>query len=228
MSSVAARHPKLANLFDALLRQLRQSHVASGVPVERCPSPTHFFETYYFANRPVVIKGLMDRWRALRLWSPQYFAENFGSVMVDVTADRESDARYDEHFTRHQTRMMMRDFVNRIMSRETNDLYLVGRNRLLERSEFAPLLAHFSYPRGIIKSWDTEEVPQFWMGPKGTVTPLHHDASNLLFGQLYGRKRVQLIPPYRSRISTTSALVTVTSISPVSISKRFHACVMYW
>jgi len=34
-----------------------------------------------------------------------------------------------------------------------------------------------------------------WFGPRGTVTPLHHDTSSILFCQVYGSKRVQLISP---------------------------------
>lgn len=35
----------------------------------------------------------------------------------------------------------------------------------------------------------------FWMGPAGTVTPLHHDLTNNLMIQIRGRKRVKLIAP---------------------------------
>lgn len=31
-----------------------------------------------------------------------------------------------------------------------------------------------------------------WFGPAGTVTPLHHDQCNILFCQVYGRKRVRM------------------------------------
>ena len=34
-----------------------------------------------------------------------------------------------------------------------------------------------------------------WLGPAGTITPLHHDQSDILFCQIVGRKRVRLIPP---------------------------------
>ena len=35
----------------------------------------------------------------------------------------------------------------------------------------------------------------FWMGPAGTVTPLHHDLTNNLMMQVRGRKRVKMIAP---------------------------------
>lgn len=39
----------------------------------------------------------------------------------------------------------------------------------------------------------------FWMGPKGTLTPFHHDLTNNLLVQALGRKRVCLIAPWELR-----------------------------
>jgi len=192
---LAWRYQKLGSLFEALGRQLRQSHLAGGVPVEMRPSQRRFLD-YYVANRPLVIKGLMEDWPALRLWSPEYFSKTFGSVAVEVTANREDHSDYEENFKRHRCVMTMGAFSERITARTTNDLYLVARNRLLEREEFSALLAYFSHPSRSINGRQQREVPQFWFGPRGTITPLHHDASNILFGQVYGRKRVRLVPPY--------------------------------
>ncbi len=35
----------------------------------------------------------------------------------------------------------------------------------------------------------------FWMGPVGTVTPVHHDLTNNFMAQVIGRKLVKLISP---------------------------------
>jgi ribosomal protein L16 Arg81 hydroxylase len=34
----------------------------------------------------------------------------------------------------------------------------------------------------------------FWLGPAGTVTPLHHDLTNNFMAQVVGRKRVLMAP----------------------------------
>src|SRR5262249_32733954 len=36
----------------------------------------------------------------------------------------------------------------------------------------------------------------FWLGPAGTVTPLHHDMTNNGLAQIVGRKRVKLVAPH--------------------------------
>ena len=40
----------------------------------------------------------------------------------------------------------------------------------------------------------------FWLGPAGTVTPLHHDTTNILFCQLYGRKELVLVSPLEAAL----------------------------
>jgi len=38
--------------------------------------------------------------------------------------------------------------------------------------------------------------PRFWLGPIGTMTPLHCDFDDNLFAQIWGTKRIFLVPPH--------------------------------
>lgn len=38
--------------------------------------------------------------------------------------------------------------------------------------------------------------PRFWLGPAGTVTPLHCDYDDNIFAQIWGTKRIILSPPH--------------------------------
>ena len=38
--------------------------------------------------------------------------------------------------------------------------------------------------------------PRFWLGPSGTVTPLHCDYDDNIFAQIWGKKRIFLSPPH--------------------------------
>jgi hypothetical protein len=192
----ARRAEKLACLFTAFARQLRQSPIAEGVPVEDRISPARFYENYYYANRPVVIRGLMENWPALRRWSPAHFADRFGDETIEVTAEREGDPHFEDNFSDHRRRMTMSQLVDAVTQGRGNDVYLVAKNRLLEQEPFTSLLEDISYPAGILTTGSAAVAPRMWFGGAGTVTPLHHDASNILFGQVYGRKLVRLIPPY--------------------------------
>jgi hypothetical protein len=124
-------------------------------------------------------------------------------------------------FEDHRRRMRLAEFIARLPS-AGNDLYLTGKNDLLRQPEFASLHEDFSHPPGILDA-TTGPVPRLWMGGASTVTPLHHDSSNILFGQVYGRKRVRLIPPYEIGKLAAGA----TCFSPIDIDhpdlERFPA-----
>jgi hypothetical protein len=190
------KRDKLATLITALSQQARESRVADRVPVETRPAPERFFEQYFYTNRPVVLRGLTDDWAARELWSPAWFAQRFGDAVVEVTSNRERDPRFEENFGSHRQEMTMRAFIDRVTSETGNDVYLVARNRMLFREEFRELLGHYTAPAGILHGPSALETPAIWIGPKGTVTPLHHDATNILFGQMYGRKLVRLVSPF--------------------------------
>jgi len=44
--------------------------------------------------------------------------------------------------------------------------------------------------------FDKMGPPRFWIGPAGTVTPLHCDYDDNVFAQVWGRKRIFLAPPH--------------------------------
>lgn len=44
--------------------------------------------------------------------------------------------------------------------------------------------------------FDKMGPPRFWLGPAGTVTPLHCDYDDNIFAQLWGSKRIFLAPPH--------------------------------
>jgi hypothetical protein len=121
----------------------------------------------------------------------------FGDLVIEVTDGREADARYEEHFTNHRKQTTLGAFVDRVLAAgETNDFYMVANNRTMERSAFDGLLERIV----IDPAWfDTERLEgrtSLWLGPKGTVTPLHHDTTNILLTQIHGRKQFLLAAPH--------------------------------
>jgi ribosomal protein L16 Arg81 hydroxylase len=79
-----------------------------------------------------------------------------------------------------------------------NDSYLVANNEVLAKPAMAPLWDDFTLDRRYLTRNDEHTHAFLWFGPRGTVTPLHHDAMNVLFNQVVGRKRFQLISPLES------------------------------
>lgn len=155
-----------------------------------------FFDRYYATNTPVVITGLCAGWEAVRRWTPAYFKERIGEVEVQVTSGRDGDPDYDMHTAQHSRLTRMADFVDRVVNAgETNDFYLVANNRNMDRGPLQVLFDDVTLPAGVLDPTRLAGCVALWFGPGGTVTPLHHDTSNILFAQIHGRKRVTLIAP---------------------------------
>lgn len=191
---LARSRDKLASLLDTLGHQLRRSSAAREVPVLEGTGPEEFFDRYYYGNRPVVVRSLMADWPALQKWSPEWLRSTYGDVPVEVATGRDGDERFEDNFDAHRTLMPLEEFITSITGSSGNDLYLVSKNRLLDQDEFAALLDDFHAPAGYLRPGATA-TPGFWLGPGGTKTPLHHDSTNIFFGQVFGSKRIRLVPP---------------------------------
>ena len=180
---------------------------AAGEPdrtkVERrtTPSAAEFFRTYWAAHRPVVLTDVTAKWPALRKWTPQWFAEKFGDVSIEITADRESDPFYDMNHRLHRKRVRMDRFIEQVMAtKRSNDIYMVSNNFTMRRPRFRALLSDVRPPRALFERPLRPGATSLWIGPAGTITPLHHDTTNILFTQIYGRKRIDLVSPQETAL----------------------------
>jgi len=158
-------------------------------------SRDEFRDEYYAANRPVILEGLMDDWKAMKLWTGDYLKSVAGDRIIEVMTDRKTDPKYEVNAQKHRTEMRFADYIHMVYSgRVTNDYYMVANNAFFQRPETRVLLndcVPFS------EYLDPEVGARqcfFWFGPKGTVTPLHHDTSNILIAQVTGHKRFLVIP----------------------------------
>jgi hypothetical protein len=114
------------------------------------------------------------------------------------SSHRDADPSYEARFLQHRSRTTLGDFIDLILrTGPTNNVYLVARNDVLSQPRLAPLLDDIRWPDGLLDP----EAPlrrsaRLWIGPAGTVTPLHCDNRHILLVQVYGRKRVKLISPF--------------------------------
>jgi hypothetical protein len=192
----AASHAMaLLHLYSDLYRQSARAGT-----VDRCTalSGPAFFENYYFANRPVLVEAAMKASPAVLNWTPELFAARYGDVPVEITDGRQADPDYEKNFRRSVRTVTLSELVRRLRSEpESNDYYLVARNFFFDHPVLRPLRKDLQPPPDIVDTDDEGEgTAKLWLGPNGTVTPLHYDEHSVLFAQIYGRKRFKLIPSF--------------------------------
>jgi hypothetical protein len=188
---------KAADILEALGKLEHKSPYSKQVDVVQNLSAADFYRDYFFGNRPVVVQGITSDWKAVKLWTPEYFASRFGDYPVEVVTGRNSDPQHEYHFEERRTQMTMRDYVRLVEEAgETNDFYLVAQNYLLSRPEFHELYGHITSLNGYLDDASVRGKVRVWFGPKGTITRLHHDSQPVLIAQIYGHKQVKLISPF--------------------------------
>lgn len=160
-----------------------------------------FLREHYARGRPVVMKGAFDDWPALKKWNLDYLNQVCGGREIQVQTGRDNNAQYETQAQQHRTLMPMSDFLAWLAAIEasggtSNDLYMTAGNTGINDEALTDL---WPDTRPAISTYLNPELPQkngfLWLGPPGTVTPLHHDLTNNFMAQVLGRKRVLLIDP---------------------------------
>jgi Cupin-like domain len=154
--------------------------------------PAHFFDAFYARNRPVHLSGLVNDWPALNTWSFDTLEQLLGDAPVGVQWNREADPDYEAQCADHKAVMPAREIIARIRAGASNDFYVTANNNDVNWETLAPLWRDVGAIPGLLEKQQPRDG-YVWMGPKGTVTPWHHDLSNNLLMQFVGRKRVRLI-----------------------------------
>lgn len=161
----------------------------------KTPDFQTFIHEYYSKHLPVVLTHGVDHWPALEKWTPEFLLEQFGDKEIEIQFDREQDPLYERNSGKHKKRMLMREFITLIEQGESNNHYMTANNTKNSFSSLEQLFKDVAdFGEGYRQSDTIHSDNFFWFGPKGTFTPIHHDLTNNMIVQIYGRKKVTLIP----------------------------------
>lgn len=159
------------------------------------PEFSYFIQQYYSRNLPVILTDAIQHWPALQKWSPQYFKQTVGTQEIEVQFNREQDPLFERNSIQHKTKMQMNDFVDLIeQTQRSNNFYMTANNAKASQSSLAVLFQDLDHFHGYTDHTQVSDRSFIWFGPKGAFTPLHHDLTNNFLVQIYGRKKVTLIP----------------------------------
>jgi hypothetical protein len=171
------------------------------VPVVPALSREAFLQEHYAAGRPVVMTGAFDAWPAREKWTLDYINARCGNADVSIQLGREGNTRYETQAEQHRKIMPLADYIATLKALEaeegsSNNFYITAGNTGVNETALAalwedtePALEAYLNPQAASRHGF------FWMGPRGTVTPLHHDLTNNFMAQVMGRKHIWLINP---------------------------------
>jgi hypothetical protein len=164
---------------------------------------TASFQSFAEEGRPFLLSGVVKDWPLAKL-TPALLMKTYGSLRVTA---RVKDY-VEKGFSKDRT------FVETTLSEYFTLLaqpYL-GNPAYLGNQELPELAALCKWPA----YFDRQSKTKIWLGPEGTVTPLHADYDDNLFAQLWGKKQFTLYPPQ------SAASLYVTEANPVLYGSAFN------
>src|SRR5437764_12619279 len=153
--------------------------------VER-PSPERFYRAFVLADKPVIITGAMEEWKARSLWTIDYLKERLGRKQVTVLVSPDGVFNGDpvKGYSEKRKHMGFDDYLDLILQTSNGkEKYYLQQNPM---SNFPELAEDIESPDHFKK--ENLIVSSLWFGPGGSVSPLHFDLSNNLLAQVKGRK----------------------------------------
>lgn len=103
-----------------LRKEAKDLVAVRGVPRISVPTPLEFYRNFVAANKPVIITGAVDHWRALKLWSNSYLEEKLKGhkFTVDVTPGGHGDCIVDgKYFVKPEERLIeFGEFLQKLSS----------------------------------------------------------------------------------------------------------------
>lgn len=150
---------------------------------------------------PFLITGIVNRW-PLSALTPQTLRDRFSHLQVRARVGDYINTAFAPD--RAMQDMTMLEYLE-LVSGGTQDLppYL-GNLELRELNNLCHWPGYFG----------KMGPPRFWIGPAGTVTPLHCDYDDNIFAQIWGTKRIHLSPPHHDQFLYPSEANAILFGSP--------------
>jgi len=181
--------------YEQLLGDLSTLDAMSGpeLPERQDISGAEFFDQFYLRNRPVVLRGFAAGSGVLR-WTPDALRERFGTLDVQVQTDRRAEPIWDVFLRGKTSTMSLAEYVDLVQtSGETNEFYLTANENFLAHDHDRLILADVAFADALLDPDRRYQRTSLWLGPAGTVSPLHRDRVNVLNVQTFGSKRITMI-----------------------------------
>ncbi len=163
-----------------------------------------FYHEYARPQRPVIVTGALDDFRATREWNHAFFRERYGDVQVPVLHYKHQRAGGGARVSLHR----LGDYFAMLEDRSTwadpeRPPYLEGFSAFQKHPELAAYLAPLAFYTNWFRALPPRLSPWFYhwrnllISPGGAVYNLHVDQLSVhaCILQFFGRKRFVMYPP---------------------------------
>lgn len=197
MKYVLDKRNWLINTYDQLASM--GEGYSSNIAVRKTPDFKTFIKEHYSKHLPVVLTHGVDHWPALSKWSPQYFADTFGHKEVEIQLGRSEDPHYELNASKYKKKMLLGEYCQMVTHNgDSNDYYLTANNNKESLGNLVGLFDDVGdFGKGYRDKKTLKSRSHLWFGPKGVFTSLHHDLTNNMLVQIYGRKKITLFPAFQ-------------------------------
>ncbi len=169
----------------AIRRAARELPAISSVPRVHLPGAAAF-RARAAEGLPFLVTGVVGRWPLSSL-TPQTLRERFSHLPVRARVGDYINTAFAPD--RAMQDMSMLEYLDLVAAGAEGLPPYLGNLELRELNSLCHWPAYF----------EKMGPPRFWLGPAGTVTPLHCDYDDNIFAQLWGSKRIILSPPHHDR-----------------------------
>lgn len=178
------------------------------IPRVKSITSVDFVERFVKPQKPVVIEGLTNNWKAFDLWRFDYFKEIAGNVEVPLYDNR--PISHKNKFNEPHAKMKLEEYIDLLKSEKTS--YRIFLFNLIK--EVPELQNHFEAPKLGIKF--LKDLPFLFFGAKDSKVFMHYDIdfANILHVHFEGKKRCILFPPSETKYlyKVPNSLVTLNEI----------------
>jgi hypothetical protein len=153
-------------------------------------SKQDFFELFVNTSTPVVITNLVENWDALERWTFEYIGEKFGDVTAGVLELENGIVVANTQQGSRLNKMTVAECMKHIYATNLNGGYVLSS----PVEEFLDALKNDYYTPPYLE--DAAFLrSRLFVGPTGTIAPLHQDLPENLYFMVRGVKRITIFPP---------------------------------
>lgn len=166
------------------------------------PSALEFYRRWVSPNVPLIIRGGVSHWGAVKKWTHAYLRERIGNVAVTVavTPNGLADAVHGDLFVTPEERVMkFGQFLDILEGREQSEaVFYIQKQNSNFTDEFQTLADDVDSD---VVAWATDafgkapDAVNFWMGDGRAVTSMHRDHYENVYCVVSGYKEFILLPP---------------------------------